>query len=77
MAGKKLVKKALQAYGMELPEFARHINHPKSTIQTWIDKDKVPRGGEIMLNLLIENKQLKEQVEATKKFFSIYGLNPN
>jgi DNA-binding transcriptional regulator YiaG len=76
MSGKELVEKVLEVYGMTLPEFAKHIDLPKTTMQTWLDNNKVPRGGEIMLNLLIENKKLKEQVEVTKQFFSLYGLNP-
>ena len=76
MAGKELVENALKIYGMTLPEFTKHINYPKSTMQTWLDNDKIPRGGEIMLNALIENKKLKEKDEAVKKLLSLYNIAP-
>lgn len=73
MAGKELVKKVLEVYDMTLPELARYLEHPKTTMQTWIDNDKVPRCGETMLNLLIENKKLKERVEVVERFFTAFG----
>ena len=74
MRGKELVTKTLVAYNMTLTQFAEHIEFPKSTIQTWIDKDKVSRCGEIMLEALIENKELKEKSEAVERVFDLYGL---
>ena len=73
-----LIKRALLEYDMELPEFARHIDIPKSTLQTWLDKmnnkEKIPRYAVVMLEALIEVQQLKRKDEAVKKVFELYGI---
>ena len=73
-----LIERALETFGMDLPSFARHIDMPKSTLQQWAYKEdnseKVPRYAIVMLEALIENKQLKEKDEAVKKVFELYGL---
>lgn len=76
MANLNLIEQALKEFNMTLPDFTRHIDFPKSTIQTWMNKDKIPRCGEIMLTALMENKQFKERDEAVKKVLSLYGLQP-
>ncbi len=69
-----LVDKACEIFNMTLPDFARHIDFPKSTLQTWKDNGKCSRRGEVMLNTLIENHHLKQKDEATKRFLELYGL---
>jgi len=71
-----LIEQALKEFGMKLPDFARHIDFPKTTMQTWLDNGKPSRCGEIMLTTLIENKQLKEKDKAVKNVLSLYGLQP-
>lgn len=74
METKHLVDQACEVFGMTLPDFARHIDFPKSTLQTWLDKGECSRCGELMLATLIENHHLKQKDEAVKKLFSLYGL---
>lgn len=72
-----LVKKACETYGMELPDFARHIDVPKPTLQQWSEKfdkdEKVPRYAIVMLESLIKIKHLEEKDEVVKKLFKLYG----
>lgn len=72
-----LVDKACKVYDMELPEFARHIDMPKSTLQTWKDNGKCSKIGEILLNALIELHGLKRKDEAVKTMLSLYGIKPS
>jgi DNA-binding transcriptional regulator YiaG len=72
-----LVDKACKVYGMELPEFARHIDMPKSTLQTWKDNGKCSKIGEILLNALIELHELKKKDETVKALLALYGIKSN
>jgi len=70
-----LVDKTCEVFGMDLPNFARHIDMPKSTLHQWSHKKELPRYAVIMLKALIENKQLKEKDEAVKRVLKLYDTN--
>ena len=68
----KLLKETLNIYDMSLPQFAKKINFPKSTIQGWIDKKSIPRYGTIMLESLMKIKKYEEKDKAVKRVFELY-----
>lgn len=69
-----LVDKACEVYGMKLPDFARHIDMPKSTLQSWLDRGQCSKVGEIMLNSLIELHELRKKDDAVRSLLSLYEI---
>jgi DNA-binding transcriptional regulator YiaG len=70
---KTLVEKTLDIYNMTLPDFANKIGIKKTTLDTW-KNEKISPMGELLLNILIENHELKKKDEAIKHLFSLYDL---
>jgi len=68
MKNKKLniVKKVCAEFNINQAELGRRLDVPAFTVGTWATGN-VPKMVEIALNLMIENKQQKELLEAIKK----------
>lgn len=60
---KKLVLEVLKAYDMQLSEFCHTIGLKKTTVQTWMDNDRCPSTGKVLLETLLENKELKKTAQ--------------
>ena len=69
-----LVEKACEIFDMKLLQLAEHTGIPKTTLQTWKDKGECSQIGEIALNALIENHELKKKDEAFKHLLSLYSI---
>ena len=57
-----LVKKVCKEYNITPKELAEELNIPKGTIGRWSSSDKIPKTAEIALNLMLENKELKDKL---------------
>jgi len=67
-----LVRECMKAYGFkEIKELSSLIGIPNTTVDTW-DKNKPSTVGRLCLELLIENKHLKDKDEAVKKVMELY-----
>lgn len=55
-----LLEKCLETFEMSLPQFAEHIDIPKSTLQNW-KEGKISAVGALMLRTLLENHALKRK----------------
>ena len=69
-----LVDKACEVFGLDLPDLAREIGIAKTTLQTWKDNGKCSALGEVALNALIENHELKKKDAAIKNLLDLYGV---
>ncbi|MGM8975659.1 helix-turn-helix domain-containing protein [Campylobacter jejuni] len=63
-----IVKKVCKELNITQAELGRQLDVPASTINTWASS-KIPKMAELALNLLIENKTLKEKLEIFKLFY--------
>jgi len=62
----------MNTYGFtELKELSDYIGIPNTTVDTW-DKNKPSTVGRLCLELLIENKHLKDKDKAVKKVMELY-----
>ena len=66
-----LVKQVCKEYGITQTELAKRLDIPRGTIGRWTSDGNIPRGISIALNLMIENKELKEKLLAVKRFKEI------
>jgi len=66
-----LVKKVCSEYALTANELAEKIDIPRGTIGRWTSDGNIPRGMLIALNLMIENKELKDKLLAVKRFKEI------
>lgn len=62
-----LLEKALEIYGMSLPEFAEAIEVPKSTLQNW-KEGKTSTVGQVLLKTLIRNHELEKKIAVLDAF---------
>ena len=58
-----IVKKVCKELGITQKELAEMLDIPAGTISRWASTNEIPKTAEIALNLLIENKKLKEKVK--------------
>ena len=66
-----LVKQVCKEYEITQTELAKRLDVPRGTIGRWTSEGNIPRGMSIALNLMIENKELKEKLSAVKRFKEI------
>ena len=66
-----LVKQVCKEYEITQTELAKRLDVPRGTIGRWTSEGNIPRGMSIALNLMIENKELKEKLLAVKRFKEI------
>jgi len=59
---KNIVKKVCKELGITQKELAEMLDIPTGTISRWASTNEIPKTAEIALNLLIENKKLKEKL---------------
>jgi DNA-binding transcriptional regulator YiaG len=57
-----LVKKVCSKYNLTSKELAEKLDIPKGTIGRWSASNKIPKTAEIALNLMLENKELKDKL---------------
>jgi DNA-binding XRE family transcriptional regulator len=65
---KNLVKRVCKEYGITQTELAKKLDVPRGTIGRWASEKNIPRGMEIALNLMLENKELKDKLIVLKLF---------
>ncbi|ABS43679.1 XRE family transcriptional regulator [Campylobacter jejuni] len=70
MEKENIVKEVCKELNITQAELGRQLDVPASTINTWATT-KIPKMAELALNLLIENKTLKEKLEIFKKAHKI------
>ena len=63
-----LVKKVCKEYGITQTELSKRLDIPRGTIGRWTSDGNIPRGITIALNLMLENKELKNKLIALKLF---------
>ena len=66
-----LVKRVCKEYNITQTELAKKLDIPRGTLGRWTSNGNIPRGMSIALNLMIENKELKEKLLAVKHFKEI------
>jgi len=66
-----LVKQVCQEYEITQTELAKRLDIPRGTIGRWTSDGNIPRGISIALNLMLENKELKDKLLAVKRFKEI------
>jgi len=66
-----LVKQVCKEYEITQTELAKRLDVPRGTIGRWTSDDNIPRGMSIALNLMLENKELKDKLLAVKRFKEI------
>ena len=66
-----LVKQVCKEYQITQTELAKRLDIPRGTLGRWTSEGNIPRGMMIALNLMIENKELKEKLLAVKRFKEI------
>jgi len=63
-----LVKQVCEKYKITQTELAKKLDVPRGTVGRWSSEGSIPRGMSIALNLMIENKELKEKLSTIKNF---------
>jgi DNA-binding XRE family transcriptional regulator len=63
-----LIKKVCKEYEITQTELAKRLEIPRGTIGRWVSNGNIPRGVTIALNLMLENKELKDKLLALKLF---------
>jgi len=66
-ADENIVNKVCERLQITQRELAKQIDIPESTIARWKSGD-LPRLADLYLNLLLENKNLKDQILKLKSF---------
>jgi len=61
-----LVKKVCREFNITQKELADMLDIPHSTIGRWASTGNIPKTAKLALELLLENKKLKKQVEVLK-----------
>ena len=62
-----IVKKVCKELGITQKELAEMLDIPAGTISRWASTDEIPKTARIALELLLENKKLKEKVNVLKQ----------
>lgn len=70
MTDENIVKKVCKELGITQKELSEMLDVPQSTISGWATTN-IPKMAELSLNLLVENKQLKEKLDVFKKAFEV------
>jgi DNA-binding XRE family transcriptional regulator len=63
-----LVKKVCKEYNITQAELSKMLDIPKGTIGRWNSTNKIPKTAELALKLMIENKQLKDELKGIQNF---------
>ena len=63
-----LIKKVCKEYGITQTELSKMLDIPKGTIGRWNSTNKIPKTAELALKLMIENKQLKDELKSIQSF---------
>ncbi|NPA55370.1 MAG: helix-turn-helix transcriptional regulator [Epsilonproteobacteria bacterium] len=70
MNNENIVKKVCKELGITQKELAERLGVPQSTISGWAKGD-IPKMTQLALELLIENKELKEKLNIFKQAFKV------
>ena len=62
-----IVKKVCKELGITQKELAEMLDIPAGTISRWESTEEIPKTARIALELLLENKKLKEKVEILRQ----------
>jgi len=68
-----LVKKTCRELGINQKELSEKIGIPQSTVNRWSSTNDIPKMTILALNLILENKNLKNGAEYIKKGLSIFS----
>ncbi len=68
-----LVKKTCRELGITQKELAEMIGVPQGTLNRWASSQEIPKMTNLALNLMLENKQLKDAGNYILKGFSIFN----
>ena len=63
MKDENIVKKVCKELGLTQKELAEMLDIPAGTISRWASTEEMPKTAKIALELLLENKKLKEQTQ--------------
>ena len=63
MEKENIVKKVCKELGITQKELAERIGIPAGTVSRWASTDEIPKTAKVALELLLENKKLKEQTK--------------
>ena len=63
-----LIKKVCKEYGITQTELSKRFDIPRGTLGRWASEGNIPRGFKIALDLMLENKELKNKLTALKLF---------
>ena len=67
MSNENIVKKVCKELGITQKELAEMLDIPAGTISRWASTEEIPKTAKIALELLLENKKLKEKVEILRQ----------
>jgi transcriptional regulator with XRE-family HTH domain len=65
-----IVKRACKELGITQKELAEMLDVPQQTVSRW-SNDEIPKMAQLALELLLENKSLKSDMEILKKAHEI------
>jgi len=63
-----IVKKVCAEFNISQSELSRQLEVSPATISDWAS-GQIPKMAELALNLMIENKKIKQHLENVKKFY--------
>jgi DNA-binding transcriptional regulator YiaG len=63
-----LIRKVCKEYQITQTELSKRLEVPRGTLGRWVSEDNIPRGFEIALKLMLENKKLRKQLKALELF---------
>jgi len=63
-----IVKKVCAEFDINQAELSRRLDVTPATISEWAN-GQIPKMAEMALNLMIENKNIKQHLENVKKFY--------
>ncbi len=58
-----IVKRVCKELGITQKELAERLEIPAGTVSRWASTDEIPKTAKVALELLLENKKLKEQTK--------------
>jgi len=58
-----IVKKVCKELGITQKELAKMLDIPAGTISRWASTDEIPKTAKVALELLLENKKLKDKIK--------------
>jgi len=68
MDNQNIVKRVCKELGITQKELAERIGIPAGTVSRWASTDEIPKTARVALELLLENKKLKDQTKILHLF---------